>query len=79
MRNGITPTILQTEQGPVDLAFPRDRAGTFEPMVVKKRQWCLEGFDSKVLTLYGHGLTTRATQGHLEGLYGKEVPLTVRL
>src|SRR5210317_1904469 len=41
-RNGTTPKRVQTEQGPVDLAVPRDRAGTFEPTVVPKRQRRLE-------------------------------------
>ena len=76
-RNGSSPKTVQTEQGPVDLAVPRDRAGTFEPTVVKKRQRRLEGFDGKVLALYAHGLTTREIQGHLEELYGTEVSPTL--
>ncbi len=67
-RNGPTPKRVQTKQGPVDLAIPRDRAGTFEPTVVPKRQRRLEGFDDKVLALYAHGLTTREIQSHLEEL-----------
>lgn len=76
-RNGTTPKRVQTEQGPVDLAVPRDRAGTFEPTVVPKRQRRLEGFDDKVLALYAHGLTTREIQSHLEELYGTEVSPTL--
>lgn len=76
-RNGSSPKTVQTEQGPIDLAVPRDRAGTFEPTVVKKRQRRLEGFDDKVLALYAHGLTTREIQGHLEELYGTEVSPTL--
>jgi len=76
-RNGTTPKRVQTEQGPVDLAIPRDRAGTFEPTVVPKRQRRLEGFDDKVLALYAHGLTTREIQSHLEELYGTEVSPTL--
>ncbi|MDH5738828.1 MAG: transposase [Nitrospira sp.] len=67
-RNGSSPKTVQTEQGPVDLAVPCDRAGTFEPTVVKKRQRRLEGLKDKVLALYAHGLTTRDIQGHLEGV-----------
>jgi transposase-like protein len=48
-RKGSSPKTVQTEQGPIDLAVPRDRAGTVEPTVVKKRQRRLEGFDDKVL------------------------------
>ena len=76
-RNGSSLKTVQTKQGPVDLAVPRDRAGTFEPTVVKKRQRRLEGFDGKVLALYAHGLTTREIQGHLEELYGTEVSPTL--
>ena len=76
-RKGSSPKTVQTEQGPIDLAVPRDRAGTFEPTVVKKRQRRLEGVDDKVLALYAQGLTTREIQGHLEELYGTEVSPTL--
>ena len=57
--------------------MPRDRAGMFEPTVVKKRQRRLDGFDDKVLALYAHGMTTREIQIHLEELYGTEVSPTL--
>ena len=76
-RNGTSPKTVQTDQGPLGLAIPRDRAGTFEPLVVPKRQRRLEGFDEKVLALYAQGLTTREIQGHLEELYGTEVSPTL--
>jgi len=65
-RNGSSPKTVQTEQGPIDLAVPRDRAGTFEPTVVKKRQRRREGVDDNGLALHAHGLTIRDIQGHLE-------------
>jgi len=76
-RNGTSAKTIQTDQGPVALAVPRDRAGTFEPTVVPKRQRRLEGFDEKVLALYAHGLTTREIQSHLEEVYGTEVSPTL--
>ncbi len=76
-RNGTSAKTVATDQGPVELDIPRDRAGTFEPTVVKKRQRRLEGFDDKVLALYAHGLTTREIQSHLEELYGTEVSPTL--
>ncbi len=76
-RNGSSAKTIQTDQGPVELAVPRDRAGTFEPKVVPKRQRRLEGFDDKVLALYAHGLTTREIQSHLEELYGTDVSPTL--
>ncbi len=77
VRNGTSAKTVETDQGPVELAVPRDRAGTFEPKVVPKRQRRLEGFDDKVLALYAHGMTTREIQSHLEELYGTEVSPTL--
>lgn len=72
-RNGITPKTVHTESGPLALQIPRDRDGTFEPQLVKKRQRRLEGFDEKVISLYARGMSVRDIQGHLEELYGTEV------
>jgi putative transposase len=68
---------VQTDTGPLDLAVPRDRNGSFAPQLVPKRQRRLEGFDDKVLSLYARGLSTRDIQGHLEELYGTEVSPTL--
>jgi transposase-like protein len=68
---------VQTDTGPVDLAVPRDRNGSFAPQLVPKRQRRLEGFDAQVLSLYARGLSTREIQGHLEELYGTEVSPTL--
>ncbi len=76
-RHGTSAKTVETDQGPVELAVPRDRARTFDPTVVKKRQRRLEGFDDKVLALYAHGLTTREIQNHLEELYGTAVSPTL--
>jgi len=72
-RNGSTPKTVQTETSALRLAIPRDRAGTFEPQLVKKHQRRLPGFDQKVISLYARGLTVREMQGHLEELYGVDV------
>ena len=64
---------MQTESGPVDVAVPRDREGSFEPQLVKRHQRRLEGFDEKVLALYARGMTTRDIQAHLREPYGTEV------
>jgi len=76
-RNGKGKKTVQTETGPFDLEVPRDRDGSFEPQLVKKRQRRLDGFDEKVLALYARGLSTREIQGHLEELYGVEVSPTL--
>ena len=52
---------------------PRDRAGTFEPQLVRKRQTRLAGLDDRVLDLYAGGMSVRDIAAHLEGLYGAEV------
>ena len=72
-RNGSTPKTLITEQGEVRIDTPRDRAGTFEPQIVRKRQRRFEGFDDKILALYSRGLSTRDIEAHLEEIYGVKV------
>ncbi len=69
-RNGHSRKTVTTDSGPVSIAVPRDRDGTFESQLVKKHQRRLEGFDEKVLALYARGMTTRDIQGHLRELYG---------
>ena len=72
-RNGSTPKTLSTEHGSVDIKTPRDRDGTFEPKIVRKRQRRFEGFDEKILALYSRGLSTRDIEAHLRELYGVSV------
>lgn len=72
-RNGRTAKTVQTSSGEVEIAVPRDRAGQFDPQLVRKHQRRLAGFDDKVIALYARGLTTREIQGYLEELYGVEV------
>jgi len=76
-RNGKGKKTVQTETAQFDIDVPRDRDGSFEPQVVKKRQRRLDGFDDKVLALYARGLSTREIQDHLEELYGVEVSPTL--
>src|SRR5438309_11513480 len=72
-RNGSTPKTLATEHGPVPIETPRDRQGTFEPKIVRKRQRRFEGFDEKILALYSRGMSTRDIEAHLRELYGVSV------
>jgi putative transposase len=72
-RNGSTPKTLATEHGPVGIETPRDRDGSFEPKIVRKRQRRFEGFDEKIIALYSRGLSTRDIQAYLQDLYGVEV------
>jgi transposase-like protein len=72
-RNGSTAKTLQSEHGPVPINSPRDRAGSFEPQLVRKRQRRFEGFDEKILALYARGMSTRDIEAHLRELYGVSV------
>ena len=72
-RNGSTGKTLMTEHGPVALDTPRDRNGSFEPKIVRKRQRRFVGFDEKILALYSRGLSTRDISAHLAEIYGVEV------
>jgi putative transposase len=72
-RNGHTAKTVKTELGEVAVRTPRDRAGTFEPRLVAKRQTRLAGLDDRVLDLYAGGMSTRDIAAHLSGLYGVAV------
>ena len=72
-RNGTTPKTVTTEIGQIDLAVPRDRAGTFDPVTVPKHQRRLEGLSANVISLYAKGLTTGDIQAHLEEIYDTNV------
>ena len=72
-RNGSTPKTVRSELGPVAVNTPRDRAGTFEPQLVGKRQTRLAGLDKKILGLYAGGMSVRDIESHLHDLYGVNV------
>ena len=72
-RNGTTGKTVLTDVGAVDLAVPRDRAGSFEPQIVRKGQTRLEGFNERIIALYARGMTTRDIRAHLREMYDVEV------
>jgi putative transposase len=74
-RNGAPPKTLITEHGKIQINAPRDRDGSFEPKIVKKRQRRFVGFDDKILALYSRGLSVRDIRAHLQEIYGVEVSL----
>ena len=74
VRNGSRPkTVLTENTGQVGIEVPRDRAGTFEPQIVRKRQRRLTGVDEIVLSLYAKGLTTGEISAHFAEIYGASV------
>ena len=72
-RNGSTPKTVTTEIGRVELAVPRDRAGTFCPVTVPKHRRRLDGLSGNVISLYAKGLTTGEIQAHLAEIYDTSV------
>lgn len=72
-RNGARTKTVITEIGPIELEVPRDRAGTFEPVVVPKRRRRLGGVDEMVLSLSAKGLTHGEISAHLDDIYGAKV------
>ena len=74
IRNGTrAKTVLTEASGHVEVEVPRDRAGTFEPQIVRKRQRRLNGVDEIVLSLYAKGLTTGEISAHFAEIYGASV------
>lgn len=74
VRNGTrSKTVISDAVGEVDINVPRDREGTFEPQIVKKRQRRLADVDEVVLSLYAKGLTTGEISAHFAEIYGASV------
>ena len=72
-RNSTTPKTVLTDEGTVDLDVPRDREGTFAPVLIPKHERRFTGFDDKILALYARGLTVREIQAFLHEMYAVEV------
>jgi putative transposase len=72
-RNGRRSKAVLTQVGPVEIDVPRDRAGSFEPRIVRKRQRRLDGIDGIVVSLSAKGLTTGEISAHLAEVYGASV------
>jgi putative transposase len=72
-RNGTTRKTVRSKHGEISLDIPRDRAGEYEPVMIKKHQRRFDGFDDLILSLYSRGVSTRDIRSHIEELYGIEV------
>ncbi|MBB4942879.1 transposase-like protein [Streptosporangium album] len=72
-RNGTRTKTVITDVGPVEITVPRDRNGSFEPKIVRKRQRRLSGVDEMVISPAAKGLTTGEISAHLAEVYGAEV------
>jgi putative transposase len=72
-RNGTSGKTVLTDDGPLSIEVPRDRAGTFEPQLIPKHERRFTGFDDKILALYARGMTVREIQAFLAEMYAVEV------
>jgi transposase-like protein len=72
-RNGVGAKTVQTEDGPLRIEVPRDREGSFEPLLIPKHERRFTGFDDKIVAMYARGMTVREIQGFLAEQYGTEV------
>lgn len=72
-RNGKSAKTVLTEDGPLRIDVPRDRDGSFEPVLVPKHERRFTGFDDTIVALYARGMTMREIQGFVREQYGTEV------
>jgi putative transposase len=72
-RSGTYPKTVTTEVGQVELAVPRDRAGSFDPVTVPKYSRQLDGLAGNVISLYAKGMTTGDIQAHLAEIYDTSI------
>jgi putative transposase len=75
-RNGGTAKTVLTGDGRVRIETPRDRDGSFEPLLIPKHARRFTGFDDKIVALYARGLTVREIQGYLMETYATDVSPT---
>lgn len=77
-RNGTRPRTIHTSQGDMDIQVPRDRAGSFEPMLLERYQTTSNELEDKIVVLYARGMSTRDIQETIHDIYGVEVsPTTI--
>ena len=72
-RNGTSGKTVFTGEGPVRIEVPRDRNGSFEPILIAKHERRFTGFDQNIIAMYARGMTMREIQGFLLESYGTDV------
>jgi transposase-like protein len=72
-RNGSSAKTVATDTGEVRVEIPRDREGSFEPLLIGKHERRFAGFDDKIVAMYARGMTVREIQAHLTEMYAVEV------
>ena len=76
-RNGSSVKQLSTEDGMLEIETPRDRDGSFEPQLVKKRQTRFSSLNDKIVSLYAKGMTTREIVATFKEMYDADVSETL--
>jgi transposase-like protein len=73
-KNGKVSKTIRTNDGEIELVTSRDRNGTFEPEIVKKRETILaDGLQDKIIGMYGHGMSFRDISAHIEDMYDMRI------
>lgn len=72
-RNGASGKTVLTDTGAVRIDVPRDRLGSFEPILIPKHERRFTGFDDKIIAMYARGMSVREIQGFLAESYGTQV------
>lgn len=72
-RNGYTNKTIKTTMGEVEIQAPRDREGSFEPVVLPKRHKDVSGIEDKVLSMYARGMSQRDIAATIKEIYGFEI------
>jgi putative transposase len=72
-RNGTSGKTVMTDDGALRVDIPRDREGSFAPILIPKHKRRFTGFDDKIIAMYARGMTVREIQGFLVEQYGTEV------
>lgn len=72
-RNGKSAKTVLTGEGPLRIEVPRDRDGSFQPILIPKHERRFTGFDEHIIAMYARGMTMREIQGFLLESYGTEV------
>ncbi len=76
-RNGRTKKRLKNDNGEIEISVPRDRNGSFDPIIVKKYERTIGPIEDKIISMYAKGMTTRDIQAHVTELYGIDISPTL--
>lgn len=72
-RNGKTTKLVKTKMGEVSIEVPRDRNGSFEPVLLPKRKRMIDKIEDVVISLYAKGMSTRDIEVQIKEIYGVNI------